>query len=664
MADIIYTDKILQIEKISPSCTISYSFTADGKTTEATISNQTGSGTYGFTPRSSVFGPLMSRSSSGVLTIIVSTDTETKKYDYTLKMEQSIKATFNGVQYTTSGIFNGKPISGLSTLDITAKVVGTYGSAQTLRVYDKNTKTVKFVKSIPAQKDLTETSVSINIGSITKDTIFTVELTEDRGTKTTTDVEVQNVQKYNPPSITGEADWNTSGQPILKYSTTIMNTVAGKVNVIDAIYINYTDSEGQSYRKKVTAASSTSGISLSGTFDSTKSYHITLEVYDSVDPNHKVGGFYIVNLIGNACIMDIGADGKTVTFFGTSPSVAEETSLQVIGDKISLGKTEGRRAEITDGGLDVYDGNLTIAHIGVGDVMDNTGTVKQNVYYTFGNISSDNTRGLLSFATGSGSLASGVSSFAEGYHTKATGRESHSAGISTEASGAAAYVNGYYTKASGDYSAAFGSFTEATSENQMVVGKYNTIDNDGNYFFIVGNGHDGARSNALGVRKDGDLEINGVSVNTLKSGLVYHCYNSTSQSSGTNNSYYTSLGCFKSKETGPLSSLLKPIDSNYYVKFAKAGVYNVQFRFAYACPTQYKRVEIAPFINEVRMAHYSVTRAAGNSNATLIDIVTYTLNIAANNVLRIKMAPVDATAINVTPMDICITALDYEGKYK
>lgn len=663
MADIIYTDKVLQIEKISPSCTISYSFTADGKTTEATIGTQTGSGTYGFKPSSSVFGPLMAKSSSGTLTIIVSSDTETKKYPYTLKMEPSIKACFNTVKSTISGIFNSKNIAGVSTLQIIAEVVGTYGSAQTLRVIDKNSKTVKYVKSIPAQKDLTVTSETINIGTITKDTIFTVEVTEDRGTKSTIDVKVENVQDYTPPSITGEADWNTSGQPVLKYSTTIMPTVAGKANVIDAIYINYTDSEGQIYRKKVTAASSTDGITLSGTFDSTKSYHITLEVYDSVDPNHKVGGFYIVNLIGNACIMDIGADGKTVTFFGTSPSVAEETSLQVIGDKISLGKTEGRRVEITDGGLDVYDGNLIIAHVGVGDVMDDTGTIEQNVYYTFGDIDASNTRGLLSFATGSNCMASGVESFAEGYYTKATGNNAHSAGISTEASGRASYATGSYTKASGDHSAAFGEFTEAASENQMVVGKHNIIDSDGNYFFIVGNGNSNARSNALGVKKDGDLEINGISVNTLKSGMVYHCYSSTSESSGSTNGTYTSIGCFRTREAGPLSSLVR-FDSNYYMTFLKAGVYNIQFRFAYACSTQYKRVEIVPFINDVRIPRYSITRPAGYNNNTLTDLVNYTITVAAKDILRIKMAPVDGTAVNVTPQDILITALDYEGKYK
>lgn len=663
MADIIYTDKVLQIEKISPSCTISYSFTADGKTTEDAITSATGSGTYGFKPKSEVFGPLMAKSSSGTLTIIVSNSTETKKYPYTLKMEQSIKAGFNTVKTTTSGIFNSKPIAGVSTLEITAEVVGTYGSAQTLRVIDKNSKTVKYIKSIAAQKDLTTTSVTINIGNITKDTIFTVEVTEDRGTKATADVKVQDVQEYTPPSIAGEADWNTSGQPVLKYSTTIMTTVAGKANVIDAIYVNYTDSEGQQYRKKLTAASSTDGITLSGTFDSTKSYHITLEAYDSVDPNHKVGGFYIVNLIGNACIMDIGADGKTVTFFGTSPSVAEETSLQVIGDKISLGKTEGRRVGITDGGLDVYDGNLTIAHVGVGDVLDETGTVEQNVYYTFGDISPSDARGLLSFATGSNCMASGVESFAEGYYTKATGNIAHSAGISTEASGRASYANGSYTKASGDHSVAFGDSTEAASENQMVVGKHNVIDSDGNYFFIVGNGNSNARSNALGVKKDGDLEINGKSVNKLFGGMVYHCYSSTSESSGSTNNTYTSIGCFRTREAGSLSNLAR-IDSNYYMTFLKAGVYNIQFRFAYACPTQYKRVEIVPFINDVRVPRYSITRPAGNNNNTLIDLVNYTITVAAKDILRIKMTPVDSVAVNVTPQDILITVLDYEGKYK
>lgn len=70
------------------------------------------------------------------------------------------------------------------------------------------------------------------------------------------------------------------------------------------------------------------------------------------------------------------------------------------------------------------------------------------------------------------------------------------------------YVFGYSCEASGKYSHAYNSFTTAQSDNQTAIGKFNKIDANGKYAFIVGNGAStAALSNAYVLTWDGDMEI-------------------------------------------------------------------------------------------------------------------------------------------------------------
>lgn len=90
---------------------------------------------------------------------------------------------------------------------------------------------------------------------------------------------------------------------------------------------------------------------------------------------------------------------------------------------------------------------------------------------------------------------SGVSSFAQGVGCESTGRGS--------------LTFGTYSKSSGAGSAAFGVFSEATADGQFVIGRYNEPDSGGQYAFIIGNGTDYTRSNALTVDWDGNLSVKG-----------------------------------------------------------------------------------------------------------------------------------------------------------
>lgn len=88
---------------------------------------------------------------------------------------------------------------------------------------------------------------------------------------------------------------------------------------------------------------------------------------------------------------------------------------------------------------------------------------------------------------------------------------------------------GYYSHAEGDHNFAFGNYshvegheTRAGSACQHVQGKYNVVDSNSKYAFIIGNGESNiVRSNAFAIDWDGLIYINnsatGVNVSALAS---------------------------------------------------------------------------------------------------------------------------------------------------
>ena len=144
-----------------------------------------------------------------------------------------------------------------------------------------------------------------------------------------------------------------------------------------------------------------------------------------------------------------------------------------------------------------------------------------------------------SHAEGSGTEATDYSAHAEGWQTKATADSAHAEGYRSIASGEASHAEGsadYYetsktwgntrttasgfashaegiaTLASGKASHAGGHGTIASGDYQTVIGTYNAVDLDA--LFIIGNGtSDTNRSNALVVKKNGDVYINGNKIN-------------------------------------------------------------------------------------------------------------------------------------------------------
>jgi hypothetical protein len=105
---------------------------------------------------------------------------------------------------------------------------------------------------------------------------------------------------------------------------------------------------------------------------------------------------------------------------------------------------------------------------------------------------------------GYNTTASGSNSHAEGMSTTASGLGSHAEGKMTTASGSNSHAEGYNTIASKNFSHAEGSWTIAAGNNQHVQGRYNVEDTEGKYAHIVGNGEEGAPSNAHTLDWDGN----------------------------------------------------------------------------------------------------------------------------------------------------------------
>lgn len=111
----------------------------------------------------------------------------------------------------------------------------------------------------------------------------------------------------------------------------------------------------------------------------------------------------------------------------------------------------------------------------------------------------------------------GNNSVASGARTVASGENSFASGFRSTASGVGSFAAGRLSFARGDYSSAFGDRTVAKAFASTVIGSSNdtlTTENPNGWVstdphFIIGNGNDVFRRNALVVYKNGNTDING-----------------------------------------------------------------------------------------------------------------------------------------------------------
>ena len=222
----------------------------------------------------------------------------------------------------------------------------------------------------------------------------------------------------------------------------------------------------------------------------------------------------------NSCIniYEIGSGGATGRYVGI---LASATPTGVVSATLNGSGTT----------VVIHSGSFECASAQVGDELSVTYTTTEMVgHASFGFLS--HATGPNSFASGDGchaigsesaafgsSDARGSYSFAEG-HSMADGMYSHAEGQQTVAMGSHSHVEGFDNIASGFASHAGGSGTVAASDCQTVIGRNNVKDPSDVYALIVGNGTaDNARSNALGLKWDGTLELaNGINAGGTVSG--------------------------------------------------------------------------------------------------------------------------------------------------
>ena len=254
--------------------------------------------------------------------------------------------------------------------------------------------------------------------------------------------------------------------------------------------------------------------------------------YATVTETHDTGGrqffdtaFVAQNII--SCMVDgqsvgfrYSTQGSVTTVTLDEAAVLPVTVTYRTSSEMAKGFTFGRRN--ANGSVGAYS-----------LVQGEGGTASGRSSSAFGNSTAS---GKFSHAEGSLTHASGYNSHAEGQDAIASGQASHAEGHYSQASGWGSHAEGIFAKAVGSGSHAQGTSTIALGESQTVIGRYNSVDQNDRYAFVIGNGgeYDDAfvdpdnpdydyddeytHSNALTVDWDGNVacgEVNGLALQSM-----------------------------------------------------------------------------------------------------------------------------------------------------
>jgi hypothetical protein len=524
------TFKMSKIDMTTNDVTYSfkYDFICDGVTTSKTVATGLTATQYTWTPTTAIFAPLMTKSDQGTLKVAIESSNGRRMTYYatiSLKLKASIKPS-STFQYVGDTGFNNKAIAGITSFTFTINVPGLYGASQTVKFTIKDT---DYVQNVPAVSGTTNTAVTFDVGTFACNDptamytrwFFKIEITDSRG-RSDSRMDWVTIYPYSPPDVVATVDRNADEKPVLTFTPSYQATVAGATNSI-TIFWARCNVDGEVYETDLKGK--TSPQVLVGTYDLSKAYQFTIAIKDSVRPSAIIKRIILPSAMP---VMDIGADGKTVTFFGTSPNSADKNTLRVgdvasFGEEVVLGDTSNSYTVVKATGLTVHDKNTVvgddtdvIASIGIGNTVNASGSKVTGPFYTLGVRSFNEVdgvgiqpteNGLYSMVEGWLCEASGYASHAEGNACYASGHLSHAGGMNSGASGFASFAHGYGLRANGEY--------------QAVFGMNNIVDTSNKYLLIVGNGPgEGTPSNALGVTANGHIDVQkNIYINTNGSGI-------------------------------------------------------------------------------------------------------------------------------------------------
>ena len=524
------TFKMSKIDMTTNDVTYSfkYDFICDGVTTSKTVATGLTATQYTWTPTTAIFAPLMTKSDQGTLKVAIESSNGRRMTYYatiSLKLKASIKPS-STFQYVGDTGFNNKAIAGITSFTFTINVPGLYGASQTVKFTIKDT---DYVQNVPAVSGTTNTAVTFDVGTFACNDptamytrwFFKIEITDSRG-RSDSRMDWVTIYHYSPPDVVATVDRNADEKPVLTFTPSYQATVAGATNSI-TIFWARCNVDGEVYETDLKGK--TSPQVLVGTYDLSKAYQFTIAIKDSVRPSAIIKRIILPSAMP---VMDIGADGKTVTFFGTSPNSADKNTLRVgdvasFGEEVVLGDTSNSYTVVKATGLTVHDKNTVvgddtdvIASIGIGNTVNASGSKVTGPFYTLGVRSFNEVdgvgiqpteNGLYSMVEGWLCEASGYASHAEGNACCASGHLSHAGGMNSGASGFASFAHGYGLRANGEY--------------QAVFGMNNIVDTSNKYLLIVGHGPgEGTSSNALGVTANGHIDVQkNIYINTNGSGI-------------------------------------------------------------------------------------------------------------------------------------------------
>lgn len=624
----VYTAGTVEIPGMGSDYTIKWKFICNGKTSQGTIATHQSAEIYKWSPPNITFLPLFGNQVKGELHVYVypngSSTMGFGDYTYTLVLDPTIAPKIGHVTSKLTGkIYNNKAISLYTTVGLSIEVAKVVEAAQTVTISDGR---VSYQVNIEEGEGYTEIIQTFSTYTVPDDATneytdvnFSISAVDSRGRKATRTF-TERIYKYSKPTCKIKAFRNNDNTRIsVSYEPSCQTTVAGKANSITKI-IGYIDQGDGSTPQILDLTNLTSPQILPGTVIPGESYMILVTVVDSVE----ISSIAETISQGDAPVMEIGRDGKTITFFGSSPESADENSVQI-------GKQLSGRVIFGPNNIKFNYNNVEMFHLGYDTFTDDTGT---HTVKTFKFGDENVVKGTLSSAFGAGNHITSDCSIALGTSNMVSGVDSAAIGLALKVSG----------------------------KDQTVVGQYNIEDTTNKYSFIVGNGaNDTARSNALAVSKLGDVEINGKSVNNPFMGEVFHHYDNA-ETTLTADKKRINIPAFTSGGGGSLSDLYTK-SNNFKITVRKNGVYAIIARVAFRPYSAGERAEFALHKNDERIAMYASSMWSPKAD-TRVRLVPFILPLSAGDSISFQGQMTDASVGYMHIFDIMMYALDYEGKYR
>ena len=335
---------------------------------------------------------------------------------------------------------------------------------------------------------------------------------------------------------TNPAYWYLNDMSGNGFQSSILNTASGNLSLATGFSTTASGSLSTAMGFGTTASDTASLV--------VGQYNLAGETVTSSDTEFSLDNTAFV--IGNGIDSDNQSDALVVKFNGDTTLAGSMNATSFIGDGSQLtnlpllfsynnnqaGGIEVANYTTASGSNAFAVGNDNLASGSSSTAMGRGTRASGNDSTALG--ANTEASGNNSTAIGENTEASGIISAALGFGTEASGIVSTAMGYSTEASGHYSTSMGINTVASGRHSTSIGALTKASDRSSLVIGEYNltgsTVTSSADQFsldntaFVIGNGDQDSRSDALVVKFNGDTTLAGnLNINSdarLKANIV------------------------------------------------------------------------------------------------------------------------------------------------